>query len=145
MELKEFTTKEQMLQSYDLLHEFYPSLSIEDYTNELDIMIPNNYGQVVMIEDGEIIGLTAYWIGSKLLCGKYLECDNVVVSKDHRRKGIANKIFQYLDKKAREANCNMMALDSYRHNTSAHGFFENEGFDPRGYHFIKVYNENKLR
>lgn len=145
MELRELTTKEEMLKNYPLLEEFYPSLTLEDYNRELDIMLPHNYGQVAMYDGEECVGMSGYWIGSKLWCGKYLECDNVVVSKNHRRKGIANKIFDYLKKKAEKADCTMMALDSYTDNFEAHKFFMNEGFVPRGFHFINVLQKDRIR
>jgi GNAT superfamily N-acetyltransferase len=145
MELREITTKEEMLRNFELLHEFYPSITLEEYDKELDLMIPNNYGQVGMYEGDECIGMSGYWIGSKLWCGKYLECDNVVVSSEHRRKGIANKIFEYLREKAEKEGCTMMALDSYTDNFDAHKFFMNEGFVPRGFHFINVLKPEKIR
>lgn len=145
MVLREITGKQEMLLNFELLTEVYPTLTLEEYDNELDLMIPNNYGQVAVYENDECIGLTGYWIGSKLWCGKYLECDNVVVSNQHRRKGIANMIFDYLRNKAMDEKCTMMALDSYRDNTESHKFFENEGFTPKGIHFINVLDKTKIR
>ena len=145
MELVEYTTKDEMLQNFEILSEMYPSLTLEQYSNELDVMIPNNYGQVCVIEHGECIGISGYWIGSKLWCGKYIECDNVVVSKKHRRRGIANMIFDYLKIKAQNEGCSMLALDSYTDNFEAHKFFFNEGFVPRGFHFINVLDKSKIR
>jgi len=48
MELKELISKEEMLQNFDLIREMYPSITLEEYSNELDIMLPHNYGQVAI-------------------------------------------------------------------------------------------------
>ena len=86
IEIRELTTKDEMLDRYTVLLEVYPSLTMEEYTTELDEILPHNYGQVAVFEDNECIGLTGYWIGSKLWCGKYMELDNVVICEKHRGK-----------------------------------------------------------
>lgn len=134
-----------MLENFALLNEFYPRLTYEDYSRELDTMIPHSYAQVAIYQNGECLGLTGYWIGSKLWCGKYLELDNVVIASKERSKGIGKIIFDYMKEKAISENCTMMALDSYTDNFKAHKFFYREGFVPRGFHFIQVLDKSKLR
>jgi hypothetical protein len=76
---------------------------LEDYSRDLDEMLPNNrYGQIAVFEDEECLGLTGFWIGTKLWCGKYLEIDNLVVSTNHRSKGAGKLMFDYLAIKAKD-------------------------------------------
>jgi GNAT superfamily N-acetyltransferase len=145
MELRELTSKEEMLKNYELLTEVYPTLTLEDYDRELDIMLPNNYGQVGIFDGDRCAGLTGYWIGSKLWCGKYIELDNVVVSKEYRRHGIGKQLFDYFENKGKEEGCTMLALDSYSDNFDAHKFFYREGYVPRGFHFINILDKSKVR
>lgn len=134
-----------MLQSFPLIHEMYPSITMEEYSRELDMMIPNNYKQVVVFENQEMIGISGYWIGTKLWCGKYLELDNVFTSSKHRSRGVGDLIFQHLENKAKESKCTMLALDSYTDNFKAHKFFYEKGYVPRGFHFINVLDRSKIR
>lgn len=145
MELKELLTKEEMLGCLDILNEVYPTLTKEEYSNELDVMLQSNYGQVVLVDGDVIAGLSGYWIGSKLWCGKYLEADNVVVSEEYRGQGVASKIFAFLEEKGKSEGCTMMALDSYSDNFGAHKFFYGAGYVPRGFHFINVLDKSKIR
>ncbi len=145
MELIELYTKEEMLECYDILLEVYPSLTMEEYDRELDVMLPHNYGQVVVKDGDRIAGLSGYWIGSKLWCGKYLEADNVVVASDYRSKGVGKLIFDYLEEKAKMEECTMVALDSYSDNFKAHKFFYGAGFVPRGFHFINILKKEGVR
>ncbi len=145
MEIRELKTKDEMLANYDLLTEVYPELTLEEYSKELDDMLPHNYGQVVVYEGENCLGLTGYWIGTKLWCGRYLELDNVVVSKKYRSKGAGKKLFDYMEDKAKIENCNMLALDSYSDNFKAHKFFYGQGFIPRGFHFINILNKLGIR
>lgn len=145
MTVRELVDKDEMLSHLPILNDLYSSLTLEEYSNELDIMLPHNYGQVGVFENDECIAISGFWIGNKLWCGKYLELDNIVVAKEHRSKGAGQLIFDFLAKKAEEHNCTMMALDSYTTNYKAHKFFYNEGFAPRGFHFIKITKEDKVR
>ena len=143
--VRELTDKEEMLSYISVLNHLYPSLKLEEYSSELDLMLPHNYGQVGVFENEECIAICGFWIGNKLWCGKYLELDNIVVAESHRSKGAGKLIFDFLAKKADEHNCVMMALDSYTTNYKAHKFFYNEGFAPRGFHFIKIMQPEKVR
>jgi hypothetical protein len=88
MIIKELKNKEEMLSFLHVLQDLYPTLTLEDYSRDLDEMLPNNrYGQIAVFEGEECLGLTGFWIGTKLWCGKYLEIDNLVVSTNHRSKG----------------------------------------------------------
>lgn len=145
MEIRELKTKEEMLKSFDVLLEVYPTMTMEEYDRELDVMIPHNYGQVVVMDGNAIAGLTGFWIGSKLWCGKYLELDNVVVAERYRSKGVGKMLFDFMEERAKEEKCTMLALDSYTTNFKAHKFFYGQGFAPRGFHFINILDKTKVR
>lgn len=145
MNAQEIKSKDEMLANFKLLQEVYPSLTLEEYSDELDSMLQHNYGQVGVFVDKECVGLTGYWLGTKLWCGKYLELDNVVVSKKHQSKGIGKILFDFMEEKARALNCTMLALDSYSNNFKAHKFFYNQNFAPKGFHFINILDKSKVR
>ncbi len=145
MEVRKLKTKEEMLNSYDILLEVYPHLTMEEYSNELDIMLRNSYGQVVVMDNDLIAGLTGYWIGSKLWCGKYMELDNVVVAELYRRKGVGKLLFDYMEQWAKDEKCTMLALDSYTTNFKAHKFFYGQGYGPKGFHFVNILDRSKVR
>lgn len=128
----------EMLEQYPIIHETYPDMSYETYHNYLKEMLHNSYGMVIVQENNITVGLSGFWIGTKLWCGKYLELDNVIVTEKFRSKGIGKIMSNYLEEKARETNCKMMALDAYTTNFAAHKFYYNLGFVPKGFHFIKV-------
>lgn len=145
MEIKILQSKEDMLNNFELLLEMYPSLTLEEYDSELDVMIPNNYGQACVYINDECVGLTGYWIGSKLWCGKYLELDNVVISEKHRSKGIGKVLFDFMEEMAKAEKCTMLSLDSYTTNFKAHKFFYSQNYAPKGFHFINIIDKSKVR
>lgn len=145
MIVRELTTKEEMLEHLSVLNDLYPTLTFEEYARDLDNMLPHNYGQVAIFDKETCVGISGFWIGTKLWCGKYLELDNIVVKNEYRSKGVGQMLFDYLAIKAKEQECTMMALDSYTTNYKAHKFFYNNGFAPRGFHFINVLKEDQIR
>lgn len=136
-ELVELVSKEQMLAQLPIIQQLYPDYTLEIYGNLLDEMIPHNYKQLIVVENGITMGLAGFWIGTKLWCGKYLELDNVVVHEDFRSKGIGSVMTKYLNQKAIDEDCFLIALDAYTTNFGAQKFYMNHGFVPKGFHFVK--------
>lgn len=140
MTLKELTTLEEMLEHHQVLTHLYPKLSIENYKSMLIKMLPKDYYQVAVFQGSTCIAICGYWLGTKIWCGDYMELDNIVVHSDFRSSGAGKLIFDYLTEKAKKINCNMMSLDSYTSNFKAHKFFYNQGYGPKGFHFVKILN-----
>lgn len=144
LEIKELQTVDEMLAQLSVMQYLYPELTSEQYSDMLHDMLPNNYGQAAVFEDGICIGISGYWLGTKLWCGKYLELDNVVVHPGYRSKGAGKILSDYLQEKAEAAGCNILVLDAYTNNFGAHKFYYNQGFGPKGFHFVKVLHEEGL-
>lgn len=112
------------------------------YKSFLVDMIEINYKQVAVFDKQTCIGLSGFWFGTKLWTGKYLEIDNFIVHPDYRKKGVGKILTDYIDKKAIELKCTCIVLDAFTGNFVAHKFYYNQGFVPRGFHFIKTIDEN---
>jgi GNAT superfamily N-acetyltransferase len=139
-QLIELTKIEEMMEQFSLIQQLYPDYSTEKYHDLLSAMLPNNYKQLIVVENGITIALAGFWIGTKLWSGKYLELDNVVVHEDFRSKGIGSIMTNYLNQKAIDEDCKMIVLDAFSTNFGAHKFYMNHGFVPKGFHFIKFLN-----
>ena len=74
-----------------------------------------------------------------------MEIDNIVVSEKARSQGVGQKMVEYLQNKALALGCSMVALDSYTTNFKAHKFFYNQGFVPKGFHFVHLLQPSKIR
>ena len=139
--LKELTTIEEMVAQLPIIKQLYPDYTIEKYKSLLEQMVPNNYKQLIVVQENQTVGLAGFWIGTKLWSGKYLELDNVVVHQDFRSQKIGSIMTNYLNQKAIAENCNMIVLDAFTTNFGAHKFYMNHGYVPKGFHFVKFLNE----
>ncbi len=144
MYIKELTSKAEMLEQLAVLQELYPNLTEAYYCQLLDEMIPHNYGQIGVFDQDKCLGISGYWVGTKLWCGSYLEMDNVIVIEAARGTGAGKMLSTYLDQKASELGCHIMTLDAYTNNFQAHRFYYNQGYAPRGFHFIKILQKDQL-
>ncbi len=142
--LKELHTVEEMTSHFNVVQSLYPNMSMEKYQSHLKQMIPHNYAQLAVFEDNTCVGLTGFWVGIKLWSGKYIEIDNFIVHPDHREKGVGKAMTDYLDQKARALNCTMIVLDAFTGNFKAHRFYYNQGYSPKGFHFLKIIDESGL-
>ena len=133
-----------MLPHLAVLQELYPNLDQENYQRMLEQMIPNNYAQVGVFIQNQCVAISGYWLGTKLWCGSYLELDNIIVCKEARGTGAGKLNQYYLEEKANNLNCSIMTLDAYTSNFKAHRFYYNQGYAPRGFHFIKILDEKRL-
>ena len=144
METKELTTLDEMIEQLDIIQQLYPEITSEKYHSYLLEMIPHNYKQLAIFEHGICIGLTGFWSGIKLWSGKYIEIDNFIVHSDHRRKGVGKIMTDYISDLAEQTSCNIVVLDAYTGNFKAHRFYYNQGYAPRGFHFVKTINKEGL-
>ena len=143
LQIKELTTIDEMAAQINTIRFLYPNISLEKYKSFLSEMLPHNYIQIAVFEDDICLGLTGCWSATKLWTGKYLEIDNFVVNPEYRSKGIGKMLTDYVDKKAIELNCSSIVLDAFTGNFGAHRFYYNQGYAPRGFHFVKILDEKK--
>ena len=144
LEVKELTTLEPMLAQIEVMQFLYPKLTHEKYKSYLKEMLPHNYTQVAVFENQECIGITGCWFGIKLWSGKYLEIDNFIVHPEHRSKGVGKLLTDFVNQKALDLGCTNIVLDAYTNNFQAHRFYYNQGYGPKGFHFVKILDEEGL-
>ena len=122
----------------------YPTFTFEKYEAYLKDMVPHNYKQLAVYENDICVAVTGFWTATKLWSGRYIEIDNFIVHPEHRSKGLGKMMTDYIDVKAKEEGCSMIVLDAFTGNFTAHRFYYNQGYGPKGFHFVKIINEDGL-
>ncbi|WP_348800222.1 GNAT family N-acetyltransferase [Flavobacterium adhaerens] len=144
MRIIEFHTVSEMLTQIETMKHLYPNLTLDKYQSYLNEMVPHNYKQIAVFDGDICVGLSGFWTAMKLWTGKYIEIDNFIVHPDYRSQGVGKMITDYIDVKAKSEDCNVIVLDAFTGNFTAHRFYYNQGYEPRGFHFIKMLNKEGL-
>ena len=139
---KELTTFAEMSNQFAMIQHLYPEMSIEKYQNYLNDMIGKNYTQIAVFDGDICAGMTGLWTATKLWTGKYLEIDNFVVHPDYRKQGVGKILCEFVATKANDLGCTCVVLDAFTGNFTAHKFYYNQGYEPRGFHFIKAIDKD---
>ena len=138
---QEFSIKElpkaEMLLQLSLINQLSPDIKQKDYERMLEEMLKHGYRMIGVFDGKKCIGVSGFWLGTKLYSDKYLEADNVVIDKAYRSKGIGKLLMDWLEEEAKLKGCKMLMLDAYVENFSGHKFYCREGFIARGFHFLK--------
>ena len=132
------TAKQEMLQQLEIIQQLYPDFTMEKYGTLLDEMLKGNYHQIIVTKNKQTIALTGVWVGTKLWSGKYIEIDSFVVHEDFRGQKIGDILIAEVHKIANKENANQIVLDAFTTNFSAGKFYINHGFQPKGFHFVKI-------
>ena len=140
MEIRILTQKVEMLAHLDIVKQLYPDFTVEKYGTLLDEMLKANYQQVIVTKNNKTIALTGVWIGTKLWPGKYIEIDSFVVDEDFRGQKIGDILIKEVHKIAEKEAANQIVLDAFTTNFTAGKFYINHGFQPKGFHFVKILN-----
>jgi GNAT superfamily N-acetyltransferase len=140
MEIRILFQKSEMLAHLDIVKQLYPDFTIEKYGTLLDEMLKANYQQVIVTKNNKTIALTGVWIGTKLWSGKYIEIDSFVVHEDFRGQKIGDILIEEVHKIAEKEGANQIVLDAFTTNFTAGKFYMNHGFQPKGFHFVKILN-----
>ncbi len=82
---------------------------------------------------GEILAGTAMGIVCRDLVGEcrpFLVVENVIVSNEHRGKGVGKELMAALEREAKAHRCLYVNIVSGMHRSGAHRFYESVGYPP---------------
>jgi len=84
---------ENILSILPLLRELNGYTSKEILSQRVIEMTTQNYKCVGMYRNNNLIGISGLWFLTRHYCGKSIEPDHVVISKEFRNQGLGNKLF----------------------------------------------------
>jgi GNAT superfamily N-acetyltransferase len=136
--IKELSKKEEMLQAYAIAKQRYAGLTKESFEQQISEMIEmNDFKMIGAFLNGEIVGITGYWLLRMLYCGRYIQLSSFIVDEEKRGLGIGKKLMKKIEEIGLKLNCEKIILDSYTENKKSHSLYYREGFYIRGFHFMR--------
>ncbi|MGG2027808.1 GNAT family N-acetyltransferase [Gottfriedia sp. S16(2024)] len=123
-EVKTMESNSDILKTFQTVSQLRPHLSEDEFVNTIKRLInTNNYHLVAVIENEEVTAVAGYRITESLAWGKYFYVDDLITSENHRKKGYAQLLWNWLIKEAKQNNCEQFHLDSGVQRYDAHRFY----------------------
>ncbi|MDA7951087.1 MAG: GNAT family N-acetyltransferase [Pirellulaceae bacterium] len=122
-----------------IIAELNPEIPLEVLRERLVEMLKRDFRCVGAFIANKCVGISGVWIGYRFWCGKFLDVDNVIVTKEYRSAGIGKKMMDWIHRYAEEQQINLSVLDAYVWNDQAHKFYMNQGYKILGYHFARKF------
>ena len=138
--IKHLLTNEDILLSWPVVFALRPHLQKERFLQQVrDMMQDDGYqmlGLVVEENGSEVVAsFTGFRHMHKLSSGPGIYIDDLSTLPEHRGKGYAGMLLDYVHNIARESGKERVQLDSGYHRNAAHRVYLNKGYVISAHHF----------
>jgi GNAT superfamily N-acetyltransferase len=126
----------ELSRTLPLLSRLYTKVSNELLAARINEISQSNWRCLGVFDEDKLIGLSGYWLNTRLYCGKYLYVDHFIIDDDYRCFGIGTVLLAELKQLAIEHDCEQVCLDTFVTNSVAQKFWFRHGFNIVGFHFV---------
>ncbi|MDT0551792.1 GNAT family N-acetyltransferase [Urechidicola vernalis] len=134
--------KDRILDIVPLIQQLNDQTPFELLKERILEMIEQNYECAVMYDNEKLIGVCGIWYMTRHYIGKSMEVDHVIIDNTYRGQGLGRLFFDWIYKHAKSKGCEASELNTYTGNPKSHKFYYNEGYEIKGFHFLKVMRED---
>jgi GNAT superfamily N-acetyltransferase len=120
-----------------VLIELRPHLTPETLAQVYSEGHPQGLRFTAVYDDGRCVAVAGWRIVAATVALRKLYVDDLVTASDQRGRGVGAALLSELERRAREAGCRVLDLDSATEREDAHRFYFREGLVVRGFHFIR--------
>jgi GNAT superfamily N-acetyltransferase len=120
-----------------VLLELRPHLTAESLQAVYDEGRPQGLRFSAGYVDGRCVAVAGWRILATTAFLRKLYVDDLVTASEHRSQGAGQALLADLTRRAREAGCLVVDLDSATHRLDAHRFYMRERFPIAGFHFVR--------
>ena len=108
-----------------------------DYAGKMKRVFAGGGRMCVAADEERALGVAVYRIAENTFAGVYLYVDDLVTDETERSHGIGHTLMAHLERVARDAGCDTLALDSATHRPQAHKVYFREGMFITSFTFKK--------
>jgi GNAT superfamily N-acetyltransferase len=108
------------------------------YVQRMKEIFAGGAEMAVVVVDGKVAGVTVWRMLERTFSGRELYCDDLVTDSNQRSTGVGRAMMEYMEKLARERDCDTFALDSGCQRQQAHKFYFREKLTITSFHFTRT-------
>jgi len=109
-----------------------------DYLGRMEVVFGSGVRMVLATEGERVLGLALWRLIENTFEGRRLYVDDLVTDGAERSKGVGKALLDWLEARARDEGCDVLALDSGVQRGEAHKFYFRQGMQIAAYSFRKV-------
>jgi GNAT superfamily N-acetyltransferase len=127
-----------MLKCRSAIQALRPLLTDDVYLEAVRKTLADNRTMIFIEENGEAAAVAVFETGYNLYRGKYIYIDDLSTISEHRGKGYAGILLDWISDYARKENIEEIHLDSgvNEARTNAHRLYLNKRFQVASLHFV---------
>ena len=120
-----------------VLLELRPHLTPESFAAIYAEGHPQGLRYTAALDGDRCVGVAGWRLIATTFAGRKLYVDDLVTTSDARSSGVGKALIEELTRRALEAGCSMIDLDSGVQRLDAHRFYHREGLTIAAHHFTK--------
>lgn len=120
-----------------VLLELRPHLTPESFAAIYAEGYPQGLRFTAAFKGDRCVGVAGWRLVATTFTGRKLYVDDLVTASDARSSGVGKALLEELTRRAREAGCSLIDLDSGVQRLDAHRFYHREGLTIAAHHFTK--------
>jgi GNAT superfamily N-acetyltransferase len=129
---------EEIIDSFSVISQLRTNLTLEKYKEYIKVMTFQGYKVICLFENNEIVSYAGIICLTNLYFGKHIWVYDLVTSEKRRSNGYGKLLLSYIEKWAKDNNCETIALSSGLQRERAHLFYQNiMKYDKKSYAFVK--------
>ena len=101
-------------------------------------MTTQNYECVGVYDADQLIGVSGLWFCTRHYSGRSVELDHVFIDDAYRNKGLGTQFINWIETYVKTKGYQAIELNAYIDNVPSQNFYEKDGFQKLGYHFVKL-------
>lgn len=102
------------------------------------MLAQNNYRCIAAYVGDRMVGMSGFWTGTQLWCGKYIEADHVVVDDALRSNGVGARMMAWIEAEGERTGCAVFRIAMVLGRERTHSFYARNGFFDDGLLMVKA-------
>ena len=137
MNIRMAETDAELRDCVPVLRELRPHIAGDEMLARIRRQQESGYRLALLEDKGTVVAVAGFRIGENLAWDRFLYIDDLVTRASARSRGHGSRLLSWLRAYARRERCDQLHLDSGLQRTDAHRFYEREGMETFGLHFVE--------
>ena len=136
--IRELIGLEEILATLPLVRQSNSTYDEPTFRERIEAMLAQGgYRCIAAYHGYRMVGVSGFWTGTQLWCGRYVEADHVVVDSTMRSLGIGAQLMNWIAAEGERLECHVMRIAMILGRERTHNFYSRLDFCDDGLVMVK--------